>query len=78
MHIDQGWISTATRLASPNAGPARPDESDISLLVIHNISLPPGQFGGGHVNELFTNPAKPQCSPLLCRDCQTLKSLPIS
>jgi AmpD protein len=54
MGIDQGWLSTARVLASPNVD-LRPDESDISLLVIHNISLPPGQFGGGHVAELFTN-----------------------
>ena len=62
MHIDQGWISTATRLASPNVD-ARPDESDISLLVIHNISLPPGQFGDGHVSELFTNQLNPNAHP---------------
>ncbi len=49
-------------LASPNVD-ARPDESDISLLVIHNISLPPGQFGGGHVNELFTNQLNPNAHP---------------
>ena len=32
----------------------RPDESDVSLLVIHNISLPPGQFGTQGVEQLFT------------------------
>jgi AmpD protein len=62
MHIDQGWLSTATALASPNADP-RPDKSDISLLVIHSISLPPGQFGGGHVAELFTNTLDPNTHP---------------
>ena len=62
MHIDKGWISTAIQLASPNVD-ARPDESDISLLVIHNISLPPGQFGGGHVNALFTNQLNPNAHP---------------
>lgn len=62
MHIDQGWLSTATVLASPNVDP-RPDKSDISLLVIHNISLPPGQFGGGHVAELFTNTLDPNTHP---------------
>jgi len=62
MHIDQGWLSTATALASPNAD-RRPDKSDISLLVIHNISLPPGQFGGGHVAELFTNTLDPNTHP---------------
>ena len=62
MRIDQGWLSTATALASPNAD-QRPDKSDISLLVIHNISLPPGQFGGGHVAELFTNTLDPNTHP---------------
>ena len=62
MHIDQGWISTATVVASPNAD-LRPDESDINLLVIHNISLPPGQFGGGYVAELFTNTLDPNSHP---------------
>ena len=62
MHINKGWISGVTVLASPNAD-SRPDESDISLLVIHNISLPPGQFGGGHVNELFTNQLNPNAHP---------------
>jgi len=62
MGIDQGWLSTARVLASPNVD-LRPDESDISLLVIHNISLPPGQFGGGHVAELFTNTLDPNAHP---------------
>ncbi len=62
MHIDQGWISVATVVASPNTD-LRPDEADISLLVIHNISLPPGQFGGCHVAELFTNTLDPTSHP---------------
>lgn len=39
---------------SPNQD-SRPDEKDISLVVIHGISLPPGQFGGKGVEQLFTN-----------------------
>jgi AmpD protein len=46
-------ITAARYIPSPNCN-ARP-EGEISLLVIHNISLPPGQFGAGHVAELFTN-----------------------
>jgi AmpD protein len=42
--IRDGWLLAARRVPSPNAN-NRPDEQDISLLVIHNISLPPGQFG---------------------------------
>ena len=40
------------QLASPH-GDERPDASDINLLVIHNISLPPGEFGGDGVAQLF-------------------------
>lgn len=50
----EGWLKKAERICSPNAGD-RPDEGDISLLVIHNISLPPGQFGGGYIQQFFTN-----------------------
>lgn len=39
---------------SPNYD-ARPDPDDLTLLVIHNISLPPNQFGGPHIDELFHN-----------------------
>ena len=62
MRIHHGWLSTATVLVSPNAD-VRPNPADISLLVIHNISLPPGQFGGGHVAELFTNNLDPKGHP---------------
>ncbi len=39
---------------SPNCD-ARPDENDISLIVVHNISLPPGEFGGPYIEQFFTN-----------------------
>ena len=39
---------------SPNFGP-RPDGFSISLLVVHNISLPPEQFGGPHIENFFCN-----------------------
>ncbi|MGB1310106.1 MAG: 1,6-anhydro-N-acetylmuramyl-L-alanine amidase AmpD, partial [Leucothrix sp.] len=51
---DSGTLKEVRYLASPNHDD-RPDASDISLLVIHNISLPPDQFGGDHINQLFTN-----------------------
>ena len=54
MLIDSnGWLTGAERIPSPNF-----DEratGDIELLVIHNISLPPGEFGGDGVQRLFTN-----------------------
>ncbi len=48
------WLLGARWLPSPNCN-ARPDESDISLIVIHGISLPPGQFGGPYIDQLFAN-----------------------
>ena len=49
-----GWCSTLPRAACDNFD-ARPADTDISLLVIHNISLPPGEFGGGYIEALFAN-----------------------
>ncbi|MFN4117485.1 1,6-anhydro-N-acetylmuramyl-L-alanine amidase AmpD [Acidovorax sp.] len=51
-----GWHRRAHRLVSPNQGP-RPggDTAVVDLVVIHSISLPPGQYGTGAVQQLFTN-----------------------
>jgi AmpD protein len=49
-----GWYRYAHRLDSPNFG-ARPAGACIDLVVIHSISLPPGEFGKGCVQALFTN-----------------------
>lgn len=49
-----GWCNSAVRMPSSNFD-ARPDQGQIDLLVIHNISLPPGQFGGHYICDLFTN-----------------------
>ena len=51
---EQGWLANARLCPSPNCG-VRPVDSEVSLLVIHNISLPPGQFGGGYIEQFFTN-----------------------
>ncbi len=48
------WLRGVRRLESPNASD-RPDPTDISLVVVHGISLPPGRFGTGLVEALFTN-----------------------
>lgn len=52
--IRDGWLSEAHICPSPNIN-ERPETADISLLVIHNISLPPGEFGGGYVQAFFQN-----------------------
>lgn len=49
-----GWYAAARRIPSPNHD-ARPDGTAIELVVIHNISLPPGTFAGDAVIDLFTN-----------------------
>ncbi|MAK50205.1 MULTISPECIES: 1,6-anhydro-N-acetylmuramyl-L-alanine amidase AmpD [unclassified Marinobacter] len=51
---ETGRISFARWTPSPNFGP-RPDGAGISLLVVHNISLPPGQFGGREIEDFFCN-----------------------
>jgi AmpD protein len=57
-----GWCAEARRVDTPNCD-ARPPDTDISLLVIHNISLPPGVFGGPGVEQLFTNRLDPAAHP---------------
>lgn len=61
-----GWLSNATpdfrRVSSPNFDP-RPAGMPVELLVIHNISLPPEQFGGPGVEQLFTNSLDPAEHP---------------
>ncbi|MFZ5722381.1 MAG: 1,6-anhydro-N-acetylmuramyl-L-alanine amidase AmpD [Pseudomonadota bacterium] len=52
--LDQGWVRGVRRCPSPNFN-ARPAGERISLLVIHNISLPPGKFGGRWIEDLFCN-----------------------
>jgi N-acetyl-anhydromuramoyl-L-alanine amidase len=49
-----GWYRFARLMASPNFGP-RPKDSLTDLIVIHSISLPPGEFANGNVQRLFTN-----------------------
>jgi len=50
----RGWYRFAHPEPSPNYGP-RPDGACIDLIVVHSISLPPGQYGGEQVQQLFTN-----------------------
>jgi AmpD protein len=58
LKIDQqGWfdgLEQAERKPSPNHND-RPNNQPISLLVIHSISLPPGQFGGRFIDDFFLN-----------------------
>jgi AmpD protein len=49
-----GWLAGAKWLPSPNFGD-RPLAEPVSLIVIHNISLPPDEFGGDWVEDFFLN-----------------------
>jgi AmpD protein len=51
---EDGWYRFARRLPSPNFG-SRPPGVRPELILIHSISLPPGQYGTGQVQKLFTN-----------------------
>lgn len=58
----QGWWQPAKRIDSPNFSP-RPDGEAVSLAVLHNISLPPFEYGNGAVEKLFTNRINPDNHP---------------
>ena len=51
---NRGWYRFARQLVSPNFG-QRPAAAHVDLIVIHSISLPPGEYGGDGVQRLFTN-----------------------
>jgi AmpD protein len=57
-----GWVAGATRVASPFHD-ERPAGTAIELLVVHNISLPPGRFGSGDVLRLFTGTLDARAHP---------------
>jgi len=51
---DGAWLVGARRVLSPNCDD-RPADGDIDLIVVHGISLPPGEYGGSWIDDLFTN-----------------------
>ena len=57
-----GILCAARQIPSPNCD-ARPSGSRIELIVVHNISLPPGCFGGDAIEALFTNCLDPSADP---------------
>ena len=57
-----GWLTTARPCPSPNHN-QRPPGMPVDLLVIHNISLPPGDFGGPGIEQLFLNQLDPAQHP---------------
>ena len=68
-----GLISGARQVASPHCD-ARPAGTRIDLLVIHGISLPPGEFGGAWIEQLFLGTLPTDAHPYL----DTLRGLRVS
>lgn len=58
-----GWYLPARKVVSPNCDARATGSDAIDLVVIHSISLPPGQYGGEEVLELFTNRLDPTAHP---------------
>ena len=74
MHIDlHGLLADAEFTPSPNCDP-RPDPAPPCLIVIHNISLPPNQYGGTGIIDLFTNRLDPGAHPYY----ETIRDLKVS
>lgn len=59
---DEGWLDVAQRRPSPNAD-ERPQDCVPELIVVHNISLPPGEFGGPWIDALFVNELPAEAHP---------------
>ncbi len=62
MLLQDGWIQGIKHVISPHVN-QRPDGQAPTLLVIHNISLPPGEFGGPWIDALFTGQLDPLAHP---------------
>jgi AmpD protein len=84
--VGQLWLPGPRHEPSANQD-ERPGNGVVDLLVIHNISLPPGEFGGGYIRDLFLNRLDPLAHPyfaeiadlevsshlLICRDGSALQ-----
>ena len=66
--LTAGWLDGAERCDSPNFD-ARPKGCAAELVVVHAISLPPDEFGGPGVSQLFTNALDPHAHPYFATIC---------
>lgn len=62
MYIENHWLTNSKHISSPNFN-NRPNENDISLLVVHCISLPPSEFGENYIEDFFCNRLNPKIHP---------------
>ena len=78
-----GWLQASSpdsscpisirHVVSPNFNP-RPEQASVRLIVLHNISLPPAQFGGGYIEQFFQNRLDANAHPYF----QTIHELKVS
>ena len=74
-HLDrQGWIQPARHRRSPNCNPRPRSAQNPSLIVVHAISLPRGEFGGRDIERLFLNQLDTSRHP----DYASLRDLAVS
>ncbi len=71
--INDGWLNLCDRQPSPHFN-QRPAGEEVDLLVIHNISLPPGQFGSEDVTDFFLGRLKVEKHPFF----EQIQSLNVS
>ncbi len=62
MLLENGWLVDARHVPSPHHD-CRPEDEKPTLLVVHNISLPPGEFGGPWIDALFMGTLDPDTHP---------------
>lgn len=62
MQLKNGWLVGVKHVPSPHFD-CRPEDETPSLLVVHNISLPPGEFGGPWIDALFTGTLNANAHP---------------
>ena len=75
MRVQDGWLDDVVRCPSAHCN-ERP-HNEVSLLVIHNISLPPGQFGGGYVQSFFRGQLDPAAHPYFAEIAALRVSAPV-
>ncbi len=68
-----GWLENAKVCESPNFN-ERPESTEVDLIVIHSISLPPGEYGACYIDDLFTNSLDANIHPYF----ETIKDLHVS
>lgn len=68
-----GWLLDVRRVVSPNCDP-RPPDTELGLIVVHGISLPPGQFGNGWIDRFFCNELPMDADPYFATICNATVS----